>query len=203
MEKISKELKAVAQEIFLKGYEKACQSFSSLSGEEVSVKNFELFFGEAPDLLQKIIRTKNPSILITDIIGEAKGKSYLVFSEKDAKTVTDMLIQRMNSLQSNPDFEEIILKEVDNMVSAAVITEFSNQLDLKIYGDVPKIIFPDEANKEWLADEIEHNEDMFAILSSANFGFEHNLKISPYFIWILDKEFYSVLNRKKLSHANR
>lgn len=202
MEKISKELKAVANEIFLKGYEKASQSFSSLSGEKVSVKNFELFFGEAPDLLQKIIKTKNPSILITDIIGEAKGKSYLVFSEKDAQAVPDMLIQKMKSLESNPDFAEIILKEVDNMVSAAVITEFSNQLDLKIYGDVPKIIFPEEANREWLQDEIEDNEHMFAILSSANFAFENNLKICPYFIWILDKEFYSVLNHKKLSHAN-
>lgn len=202
MEKISKELKAVANEIFLKGYEKASQSFSSLSGEKVSVKNFELFFGEAPDLLQKITKAKNPSILITDIIGEAKGKSYLVFSEKDAQAVPDMLIQKMKSLESNPDFAEIILKEVDNMVSAAVITEFSNQLHLKIYGDVPKIIFPEDADREWLQNEIEDNEHMFAIISSANFAFENNLKICPYFIWILDKEFYSVLNHKKLSHAN-
>ncbi|WP_375581076.1 hypothetical protein ABWH96_08755 [Marivirga tractuosa] len=202
MEKISKELKVVANEIFLKGYEKASQSFSSLSGEKVSIKNFELFFGEAPDLLRKIIKTKNPSVLITDIIGDAKGKSYLVFSEKDAQAVPEMLIQKMKSLQSNPDFAEIILKEVDNMVSAAVITELSNQLDLKIYGDVPKMIFPDEANKEWLEEEIEHNENMFAILSSANFAFEDNLKICPYFIWILDKQFYSVFNQKKLSHAN-
>lgn len=202
MEKINKELKAVANEIFLKGYEKASQSFSSLSGEQVKVKNFELFIGGAPDLLQKIIKTKNPSILITDIIGEAKGKSYLVFSEKDAQAVPEMLIQKMKSLEFNPDFAEIILKEVDNMVSAAVITELSNQLDLKIYGDVPKIIFPEEANREWLQDEIEDNEHMFAILSSANFSFENNLKICPYFIWVLDKEFYAVLNQKKLSHAN-
>jgi chemotaxis protein CheY-P-specific phosphatase CheC len=202
MEKISKELKAVAKEIFQKGYEKACQSFSSLSGEQVSIKNYELFFGEAPDLLRKIIKTKNPSILITDIIGEAKGKSYLVFSEKDAEAVPEMLIKKMKSLESNPDFAEIIMKEVDNMLSAAVITELSNQLDLKIYGDVPKMIFPEEANKEWLADEMEENEDMFAILSSANFSFENNMKICPYFIWILDKEFFTVLNHKKLSHAN-
>jgi len=202
MGKISKELKQVAQDIFLKGYEKASQSFSSLSSTLVSIKNFELFFGEAPDLLQKIIKTKNPTVLITDIIGEAKGKSYLVFSEKDAQAIPDMLIKKMKSLQSNPDFAEIILKEVDNMVSAAVITELSNQLDLKIYGDVPKIIFPDEANKEWLQEEIEHNEDMFAILSSANFFFEDDIKICPYFIWILDKEFYTILNQKNLSHAN-
>ena len=202
MEKVSKELKAVAQDIFLRGYEKASQSFSSLSGEQVSIKNFELFFGEASDLLHKIVKTKNPSILITDLIGEAKGKSYLVFSEKDAEAVPNMLLQQMKSLQSNPDFAEIILKEVDNMVSAAVITELSNQLDLKIFGDVPKIIFPDEVTKEWLQEEMEDNEDMFAILSSANFSFEGNIKISPYFIWILDKDFYSVLNRKKLSHAN-
>lgn len=202
MEKISKELKAVANDIFLKVYEKASQSFSSLSGEHVSVKNFELFFGDAPDLLQKIIKTKNPSILITDIIGEAKGRSYLVFSERDAEAIPEMLIQKMKSLQSNPDFAEIILKEVDNMVSAAVITEFSNQLDLKIYGDVPKIIFPDEANREWLEDEIHFNENMFAILSSANFAFEDNIKICPYFIWVLDKQFYSVLNQKRLKYAN-
>ncbi|SMG39325.1 Chemotaxis protein CheY-P-specific phosphatase CheC [Marivirga sericea] len=202
MEKISKELKSVAQEIFLKGYEKASQSFSSLSGAPVSIKNFELFLGEGPDFLQKIIKTKNPSILTTDIIGEAKGRSYLVFSEADAQAVPDMLIQKMKSLQSNPDYAEIILKEVDNMVSAAVITELSNQLDLKIYGDVPKMIFPKEADRAWLQNEIEHHEDMFAILSSANFSFEGNMKINPYFIWILDKQFYSVLNQKKLNYAN-
>lgn len=202
MDKISKELKPVAEEIFLKGYKKASQSFSSLSGDQVSIKNFELHFGEAPDLLRKIIKTKKPSILITDIIGEAKGRSYLVFNEKDTQVVPEMLIQKMKSLQSNPDFAEIILKEVDNMVSAAVITEFSNQLKLKIYGDVPKIIFPEQVNKNWLEAEIEHNQNMFAILSCANFAFEGNIKISPFFIWILDKEFYTLLNQKKLNHAN-
>jgi chemotaxis protein CheY-P-specific phosphatase CheC len=202
MDKISIELKVVAQDIFLKGYEKACESFSNLSGELVTIKNFELFFGEAPDLLKKISSTENASILITDIIGEAKGKSYLVFNEKDAQGVPEMLIQKMKSLQSNPDFAEIILKEVDNMVSAAVITEFSNQLNLKIYGDVPKIIYPDDVNKEWLQDEVENNEDLFAILSSANFSFEGDIKISPYFIWVLDKQFYTILNHKKVTHAN-
>ena len=202
MDKISKELKVVAQDIFLKGYEKACESFSNLSGELVTIKNFELFFGEAPDLLKKISSTENASILTTNIIGEAKGKSYLVFNEKDAQGVPEMLIQKMKSLQSNPDFAEIILKEVDNIVSASVITEFSNQLNLKIYGDVPKIIYPEDVNKEWLQDEVENKEYLFAILSSANFSFEGDIKISPYFIWVLDKQFYTILNHKKVTHAN-
>lgn len=202
MEKLSKELKSVANEIFLKGYEKASQSFSNLSGEAVTVKNYELFYGEAPDLLKKIVKTKNPSILITDIIGEVKGRSYLVFSERDANEVSGLLLRRMKSLEDNPQFKEIILKEVDNMVSAAVITEFSNQLNLKIYGDVPKIINPESATKEWLQVEVDQNENMFAMLSSANFSFESSIKICPYFIWLLDKQFFTVLNQKKLSHAN-
>jgi len=202
MEKISKDIKAIAEGIFFKGYEKASQSFSNLSGEDVSVKNFEIFFGESDDLLKKIVKTKNPTILITDIIGEAKGKSYLVFSERDSKAIPELLINRMKSLQHNPDFEEIILKEVDNMVSAAVITELSNQLDLKIYGDVPKIILPEDATRTWLNDEIEDNHQMFAILSTANFSFESCGKINPYFIWILDKQFQSTMNQKKFTHAN-
>lgn len=200
--KISKELKAIAQDIFLKGYQNASRSFSNLSGDNVSVKNFELHFGEAPDLLYKIIKTRNPSVLITDIIGEAKGKSYLVFNETDAKAVPEMLLSKMKSLETNPDFNEIILKEVDNMVSASVITELSNQLDLKIYGDVPKYLSPEIVDKQWLTEEMENNYDMFAILSSANFSFDGNYKINPYFIWILDKEFYQKLSEKKLNHAN-
>lgn len=202
MKKITKELKAIANDILFKGYEKASQSFSSLSGEQVSVKNFELFFGEADDLLNKIVKTKRPSILITDIIGEVKGRSYLVFSEKDADAISEMLIKRMKSLESNPDYVEIILKEVDNMVSAAVITEFSNHLDIKIYGDVPRIVFPEEADKEWYSEEVEHNHNMFALLASANFSFEDSLRISPYFIWVLDKDFQEVLNQKKHDHAH-
>jgi chemotaxis protein CheY-P-specific phosphatase CheC len=200
--KISKELKATLQGIFLKGYQNACRSFSNLSGDNVTVKNFELHFGEAPNLLNKIIKTRNPTVLITDIIGEAKGKSYLIFNETDAKAVPEMLISKMKSLQTNPDFSEIILKEVDNMVSASVITELSNQLYLKIYGDVPKYLPPEMVNKEWLQEEMENNYDMFAILSSANFSFEGNYKISPYFIWILDKDFYKSLSEKRLNHAH-
>ncbi|MBK6267251.1 hypothetical protein JKA74_19575 [Marivirga sp. S37H4] len=199
---INKELKTLSQKIFLKGYQNASKSFSSLSGDQVTVKNFELHFGEAPDLLYKIIKTRNPTVLITDIIGEVKGKSYLVFNETDAKAVPEMLISKMKTLETNPDFCEIILKEVDNMVSASVITELSNQLDLKIYGDVPKYFSPDIVNKEWLLEEMENNKEMFAILSSANFAFKGNYKISPYFIWILDKDFYKTLSGKKLNHAN-
>ncbi len=200
--KISKELKALSKDIFLKGYEKASKSFSNLSGDDVTVKNFELHFGEAPDLLYKIVKTRNPTVLITDIIGEAKGKSYLVFNETDSKAIPEILIKKMKSLETNPDFGEIILKEVDNMVSASVITELSNQLDLKIYGDVPKYFSPEIVNKDWLLEEMENNHEMFAILSSANFSFQGNYKISPYFIWILDKNFYKSLSEKRLKYAN-
>ena len=202
MSKVSKELKSAAQSIFLKGYEKASLSFSSLSGENVKIKNFDLHFGDATDLLKQIIKTKNPTILITDIIGEVKGKSYLIFNEKDAKAIPELLVQKMKSLQENPEFAEIILKEVDNMVSAAVITELSNHLDLKIYGDVPQIVYPQQANKAWITNEIDHSRNLFAILSSANFSFEDNLKISPCFLWVLDKQFYEVLNQKHISYAN-
>lgn len=198
---MTKNLKAFTAEIFKKGFEKSSKSFSNLSGEKVGIKKFEISLGKANELMEKVFKNKNPYVLITDIIGEAKGKSYLVLSHHDAEEIAGMLIRKMKNIENNDFYKEAILKEVDNVLAASVITELSNALDLKIFGDVPKFIKPEEVNHEWLNSELELMDGMIAINSSANFFFESNLKICPYFIWILDSDFNNAINQKSTEYA--
>lgn len=198
---MNKNLKAFTAEIFKKGFEKSSNSFSNLSGEKVGIKKFEISLGKANELMEKVFKNKNPYVLITDIIGEAKGKSYLVLNHHDAEEISGMLIRKMKNIENNDFYKEAILKEVDNVLSASVITELSNALDLKIFGDVPKFIKPEDANHEWLNSELELMDGMIAINSSANFFFETNLKICPHFIWILDSDFNKSINQKSSEYA--
>ncbi|GAA5026256.1 hypothetical protein GCM10011506_11560 [Marivirga lumbricoides] len=198
---MDKNIKAFTADIFKKGFEKSSKSFSNLSGEKVGIKKFELSLGKANDLMEKIFKNKNLYVLITDVIGEAKGKSYLVLNHNDAEEITGMLIRKMKNIENNDFYKEAILKEVDNVLAASVITELSNELDLKIFGDVPKFIKPEEANQEWLRSELELMNGTIAIYSSANFFFEANLKISPSFIWILDSDFNKAINQKSKEYA--
>ncbi|WP_425391451.1 hypothetical protein [Ekhidna sp.] len=133
---------------------------------------------------------KDVHLIKTELMGELKGTSHLIFSEKEvAKMYEACLPEKVVKDTSN---ESTIMKlgfltEIDNMVSAAVITEFSNFLGVEIYGNVPslKILKASELNDFIVKDS---NEFESIIHFKAVFKGKE-LDICPDFIWVFHNKF--------------
>lgn len=132
----------------------------------------------------------NVHLIKTELLGELKGTSHLVFSESEVSKLYEVCLPKSIIEDDSPESTLMkmgFLTEIDNMVSAAVITEFSSFLGLEIYGNVPslKVLKSDEVN-EYLSTESKEFDQM--IHFKANFH-GRELDISPDFIWIFQNKF--------------
>lgn len=116
-------------------------------------------------------------ILKTELRGEILGACYLLFTEEE--------VQKVLSLCPLGDEEAItsgFLKEVDNMVSAAVVAEFANYLGLLMYGDVPELLLqkPDAVHSYLRMEETSYDQVLHykAIFNGPE------LAIAPHFVWM-------------------
>jgi chemotaxis protein CheY-P-specific phosphatase CheC len=191
---------ASAKEVTEKAYETAAKSLSGLCSEHVRVKRIDFCLGDTKTFLSKINPHQDFTVLVTEIIGEAKGKSYFILNSYEAEKMVEMLLRPMKNFESNDYYQDIILKELDNVISASAISYFSNALDLKIFGDVPSIFKPKVKLQEWLQLELEKSHRMTAVLCNATFSFDNDPKLQPQFTWILDDSFVQSLINKPKSH---
>lgn len=191
MQSIGVTEKKLIEEIMNLGYQHAATSFSSLTGQKVSAENtsFEICT-DHNYLIDNFDHLKNLTIVQTDLIGQLNGSSYLIFNEEEKKAISHMSLVTFGSSASIE--ENAILKEIDNIISASVITELSNALNVSIYGDVPKLLELDDI-KEFHNFMNEGNNDYY-LLASTNFIFNGHEKISPIFIWKIDKNLLSMIN---------
>ena len=128
-------------------------------------------------------------LLKTELKGQLKGSCYLIFTEEEVKKITAACLPA--SLEEETEMNKMMkmefLKEVDNMVAAAVITQFANILGLEIYGHVPglHIMNPDEVAGYLRSETTEFDT---IIHFKAKFIGEE-LEINPDFVWIFNEKF--------------
>ncbi|MEP4002539.1 MAG: hypothetical protein ABJM12_19170 [Ekhidna sp.] len=135
-------------------------------------------------------------LIKTELMGELKGTSHLIFSEKEvSKLYEACLPEKIAKDDSN---ESTIMKlgfltEIDNMVSAAVITEFSNFLDAEIYGNVPslKVLKATELN-EFITKE---SSEFESIIHFKAVFHGKELDICPDFIWVFHNKFVDKIKK--------
>lgn len=202
MEKPLKNIKETAKALFSEGYLQAAAAFATLSGKKVNVGSQEIQFNSPDGLLKKLASNQELSFLVTEVIGDAHGRSYLILNKYEVEKLLALMLLKLKNFESNKQFEETILKELDNVLAASVITQLSNFLNLNIYGDVPSLIRPAENTKSWLSREFERTKSNTTILSSVYFTFEDDVRLQPSFVWMLDENFYRILNQKAESYEN-
>ena len=80
-----------------------------------------------------------------------------------------------------------IMLEVDNIISASVITQFSNLLKVKIHGGVPdlkKVSF--EEMEDYISSEV--NNELYLISFKTSFE-SSKANFNPEFVWLFDNTF--------------
>jgi chemotaxis protein CheY-P-specific phosphatase CheC len=184
------------ESVFESGFSNAAHSFAIFTNNKVFFNNFHhgLLDHNELTLNQDYQRyNQKPTILITtEVFGEVSGKSYLFLSEKDF----ELLVQ--NIPDSAKHLKDEFAKELDNILSAAVITKLSNHLHKKMYGDVPILVGPITSRLEDIIQDgfSKHGDNVY--INSAFFSFESHVEVSPLFVWVFEKSLLYDNNEKIL-----
>lgn len=190
MESISATEKKIVEEIINLGYQHASTSFSMLTGQNVKAGN--TICGICTDenyRMKHVDHLKDLTVVQTDIIGQLNGTSYLIFNDKEKKAVTGMSLDAFGGPTCVG--ETAILKEIDNIVAAAVITELANALNVNIYGDVPRLY--EVSNIEESPGLMNKAPDHDYVMACASFFFDGHQDIAPIFIWKIEKKIVSLI----------
>lgn len=192
----NKEL-AFAEKIISIGMKKASEAMTFFTREKVLIKDMKVEIKDYSFMVKfstKMI--EEPTIILTtQLIGELSGHSYLLFSEADIAKFSELCIpkQFQNNSEDSIKMLDSLLIEIDNILSASVITQFSNLLKVKIYGGVPdlKILKTSELNS-YISDKSENPSYMLCI--DCDFS-NKNMTLNPQFIWLLNAEFIDKINK--------
>lgn len=182
-----KEIQA-AKKIITAGLVKAAESLSFFMNETVTLKETNDSGSDFPLSLSKKA-DQNIHLLVTKVIGEIKGVCWLIFSEEEADHLRSAALpaEILNSPEMMAEMSDGIMLEVDNIISASVITQFSNLLKIKIHGGVPnleKVSYPEMEN---LVQE-QMDKERFLINFSTSFE-SSKANFNPEFVWLFDNTF--------------
>lgn len=203
METITDKELQFARQLVNQGLSKAAESLSFFMKETISLDELDYSFNKPSNPAD--FTTKhgdNIHLLLTEVIGELKGVCCLIFSNEEADKLRQTALSP--EITSNPEImaemSDGILLEVDNIISASVITQFSNILKHKIHGGVPKLrkVNTDELN-QYVKSKLEN--DMFVISFNTHFVSAH-LDFSPQFMWLFDSSFTASIKKFAAGEAN-
>ncbi|MEO1256882.1 MAG: hypothetical protein AAFY41_18635 [Bacteroidota bacterium] len=135
-------------------------------------------------------QSKTVSLIKTELKGELKGSCYLVFTESEIDKINKACLPGHILNDDSPESKMMMmgfLTEIDNMVAAAVITEFANFLGVEIYGNVPSLHVLDHDKVSTFLDDETTSFDSIIHFKAIFHGAE--LDIAPDFIWIFNEKF--------------
>ena len=181
----------ITKEIINIALSKAADSLSFFIKEKVLIQLLDLKMDShnyAP--LSKKNGTQKSYLLTTHIKGDISGKAYLVFNEAEVEKLVEANLP--DSIKSNPvekaNMTDAILLEVDNIITASVITQFANILQCKLYGDVPQLDIMEQ--KELNPFLNKNNPELLNVMYISSRFITKDLDTSPEFIWLMDDQFF-------------
>jgi chemotaxis protein CheY-P-specific phosphatase CheC len=190
MESLNPKQQKLAETIITVGLEKAAESLSFFMKENIRINEIALRINTVQppfDFTTKI--DQNIHFLITEVIGELKGVCCLIFSEQEADELRKTALPKeiLDDPNMMKEMSDAIMLEVDNIISASVITQFSNILNNKIYGGVPQL---KKFTVEQLNQHVKTNygNDLFILDFKARFT-SNKFNFQPEFVWLFDSSF--------------
>ncbi len=176
------------------GFDKAAASFSKFINRDVKIVNSQSLLVRHDNFSYSSDEQGDVYVLITQIIGEISGKSFLIFSQEESQEI----FHTLNTSVSNDALKEAFLMEIDNIISASVISEISNKLEIEIYGDVPQLLKLNSKDlQKYMTGEINSDGASSIIFSNTTFRFDQKDKIHPQFIWKLSSKVFELISSSK------
>ena len=172
---------------FEAGFSNAARALSQIIQENVYCNSFHHArnSSETDRLIDTaFIKPGNSQVLVTtEVFGEVSGKSYLLLDEQEFEILTNGIT---SGNSSHTEIKIEFIKELDNILSAAVITKLSNHLGLKMYGNIPRWVGRLESGIVDLIRNDFNEENARAYISSAYFSLDAYPHVRPLFIWVMN-----------------
>jgi chemotaxis protein CheY-P-specific phosphatase CheC len=192
MFKILKESEiGVVTELIEGGLSMASDAMQNVLQSPITIKRIDYDVEESGNSLQFCTKIDSKvHLLRTELKGDLKGVCYLVLSESEVEKILKACLPP--SILEDPSAQNMMMRdgfltELDNMVAAAVITQFADHLDVMLFGNVPSLIVkkPEEVN-HYIKEE---SKDYHTILHFKAIFDGAELDISPDFIWMVQEDF--------------
>ena len=190
LDKLNENELEVASKLVFDGMSMAKKSMEMILQSPITMEKIDWSNDDVPLPKYKDSGDQSVHVIRTNLIGELKGTSHLIFSEDEVSKVLNACLPGNIVNSDTPESKMMkmgFLTEMDNMMAAAVITEFSNFLGLEIYGHVPSLEVVKGSDLNSFIDK-EVGEFDAVVHFKANFDGKE-LDISPDFIWIFQEEF--------------
>ena len=171
------------------GLEKSCNSLGFFLKDRVGLEKVVFTPAEevAPANIAALFARKD-IILYSEIMGDIKGICFFLLKESD---VNLMLAKNFPKLEPGSEMLKKIgdefLLELDNIITASVVTEFSNALQVKMFGGIPHIHFPKNGNRA-VEELLSGGTDFYSYNFSCRYLIR-DTEFSPEFTWLFDRRF--------------
>lgn len=179
-----------AKELINIGLAKAADSMSFFVKGQIMLKGLDFAIKELTTI-EKLSQKQGEFIhvLATELKGDMTGSCFLILDDTDVKTL--MKEGLSPSVQDDPIKAKAMgiafLTELDNIITAAVVTQFADMLDMKLHGYVPTYHkYKQDELEESLRNKIKL--DNYLLYFKVNLIVSHGA-LSPEFVWTLDQNF--------------
>ena len=178
------------QNLLETGYAHAARAFSALVNQPVSFETISFGISSMGSIVPLNDQEERLTLILTDVLGELDGRSYLVLTEPECSAIQKACLPSTDNSHRQTAMNEALLKEIDNILSAAMITKISERLGLHIYGGVPQLFtLPPEASREKIREGLFPADQGYQLVVSARFLFERSPSVQPQFLWKLPAAF--------------
>lgn len=128
-------------------------------------------------------------VAVSDLKGDLKGRSYLVLNQQDCKNLFETCLPL--DFQNNEEMQDAILMELDNILTAAVVTNLSDVLKINSYAYVPALSVMASSK---LTEHIENDHRNHCFLVTIKTSFEvDNVALNPLFIWAFELKLIDII----------
>lgn len=125
-----------------KAAEDASLALLKLCGKKITVEFVEVEVKKIEKIFSGIDIESIVAGVYLPITGHIKGASILIFPEKIAYTLCDVLVRRKpGTTRQLTELDKSALKEVGNIICGSLLTVFSNIMKVKIIENVPEFSF--------------------------------------------------------------
>lgn len=185
--------------IMNKGFAQAADAFSRFLDKPVIMSSTQSVLFHSHTGFSYLHQEKGSLyVLITQLIGTVTGTSYLIFSEQERGEILSAG-NSWNFKDFNDQLKDALLLEIDNIISASVISELANVLHVEIYGDVPVLKKLDASElQKLIVNDSGGKEDAGLILMNTAFSIGEKEQIHPQFIWRLDSKIFEKVPESRL-----
>jgi chemotaxis protein CheY-P-specific phosphatase CheC len=175
---------------------KARSSMEMILQTPINIQKID--FGFREDIFESQVEEAEYIYVIkTELMGELRGASHLLLPDYEVQRILSNVLPASvmeDESENGKIMRDGFLTELDNMVSAAVISSLSDLLDINFYGHVPDMQIIKREEVDEFIDSESQNYD--TIIHFKAIFFSEKLDIAPHFMWMTEQNLIDKLKSK-------